>query len=100
MNSNEPRNPVANDLMIVNRQNPNRPGLRAHDFLSVSFSTNFPANFSANHDRLRPSAVASAFAAGTLRSTSAPESRSLHTVIFPPQRLPPSRPPPIPSHPG
>jgi len=24
----------------------------------VSFSTNFPANFSANHDRLRPSAVA------------------------------------------
>jgi hypothetical protein len=58
MNSNEPRNPLANDRMIVNHQNPNRPGFCAHDFLSVSFSTNFPVNFSANHDRLRPSGVA------------------------------------------
>jgi hypothetical protein len=57
MNSNEPRNPLANDRMIVNRQNPNRTGLRAHDFLSVTFSTNFP-NFSANPNRLRPSGVA------------------------------------------
>ena len=58
MNSNKSRNPLANDRMIVNRQNPNRRGLPAHDFLSVFFSTNFPANFRANHDRLRPSAVA------------------------------------------
>src|SRR6266850_1225080 len=87
----KPSDPLAQEGMVVDRQDPDRASIATHDFNSVSFPANFPDNFSVNQERRRAADVSEACEAGMLNSTSVPESSSLHTASLPPTTLARSR---------
>src|ERR1700730_8910035 len=86
--------------VVVNHEDPNSDGVGTHDFSSVSFPENLPADFCRKADRRRSSALRYARAEEMHSSISVPASSSLQTVSLPPITLARSRMPGKPKWPS